>query len=83
MVESLSLWRWSARVTVPVLRRDVSDTALSSLPRHVLSGLKKLIAESAFHLKELPPPELFAKLRQASLTYPSHCCAFHNVRRNG
>lgn len=65
-----------------VLCRDVSYTALSSLPRHILSGLKKLIAESTFQLKELPPPELFAKLHQANLTYPSHCCAFHNVRRN-
>lgn len=60
----------------------MSDTALGSLPRHVLPGLKKLIAESAFQLKELPPPELFARLRQANLTYPSHCCAFDKVRRN-
>lgn len=65
-----------------VLCRDVSSTALSSLPLHILPGLKKLIAESTFQLKELPPLELFARLHQANLTYPSHCCAFHNVRRN-
>lgn len=67
---------------VPVLCRDISYTALSALPDHVLSGLKKLIAESAFQLKELPPPQLFGHLQQANLTYPSHCCAFHNLRRN-
>ncbi|XP_068160873.1 follicle-stimulating hormone receptor isoform X2 [Antennarius striatus] len=61
---------------------DVSHTALSSLPNDVLGGLKTLIAESAFHLKELPPPQLFTRLREANLTYPSHCCAFHNVPRN-
>uniref|UniRef100_H3CD69 Thyrotropin receptor n=1 Tax=Tetraodon nigroviridis TaxID=99883 RepID=H3CD69_TETNG len=61
---------------------DVSFTALSALPHPVLPGLRKLMAESAFQLRELPPPELFARLRQASLTYPSHCCAFHRVRRN-
>ncbi|XP_068610371.1 follicle-stimulating hormone receptor [Brachionichthys hirsutus] len=61
---------------------DVSHTALSSLPNHILGGVQKLIAESAFHLKELPPPQLFTRLRQANLTYRSHCCAFHNVRHN-
>uniref|UniRef100_A0A3Q3WJS9 Thyrotropin receptor n=1 Tax=Mola mola TaxID=94237 RepID=A0A3Q3WJS9_MOLML len=61
---------------------DISQTALSSLPDCILGGLQKLIAESAFHLKELPPLQLFTKLRQASLTYPSHCCAFQNVHRN-
>ncbi|KAM9336920.1 follicle-stimulating hormone receptor [Symphorus nematophorus] len=61
---------------------DISHTPLSSLPGYILGGLQKLIAESAFHLKELPPLQLFTKLHQANLTYPSHCCAFHNIYRN-
>uniref|UniRef100_A0A3P8NG23 Thyrotropin receptor n=1 Tax=Astatotilapia calliptera TaxID=8154 RepID=A0A3P8NG23_ASTCA len=61
---------------------DISETALASLPDSILGGLKRLIAESAFNLKELPPLQLFTKLRQAKLTYPSHCCAFLNMHRN-
>uniref|UniRef100_A0A669EBD5 Thyrotropin receptor n=1 Tax=Oreochromis niloticus TaxID=8128 RepID=A0A669EBD5_ORENI len=61
---------------------DVSETALTSLPDSILDGLKRLIAESAFNLKELPPIQLFTKLHQAKLTYPSHCCAFLNMHRN-
>ncbi|XP_034050408.1 follicle-stimulating hormone receptor [Thalassophryne amazonica] len=61
---------------------DISHTAVSSLPHSILGGLHKLIAEFAFHLKELPPLHLFTKLRQAKLTYPSHCCAFNNMHRN-
>ncbi|KAI3365125.1 hypothetical protein L3Q82_010240 [Scortum barcoo] len=61
---------------------DISNTALSSLPDTILGGLQRLIAESAFQLKELPPLQLFTKLHQANLTYPSHCCAFQNVHRN-
>ncbi|XP_028331170.1 follicle-stimulating hormone receptor isoform X2 [Gouania willdenowi] len=62
---------------------DVSQTALSSLPHSILGGLETLIAESAFHLKELPPLRLFTKLSSANLTYPSHCCAFNNTNSNG
>uniref|UniRef100_A0A7N6AW69 Thyrotropin receptor n=1 Tax=Anabas testudineus TaxID=64144 RepID=A0A7N6AW69_ANATE len=61
---------------------DISHTALSSLPDSILGGLQRLIAQSAFHLKELPPLQLFTKLHQANLTYPSHCCAFQNIHRN-
>ncbi|KAM3592381.1 uncharacterized protein V6R79_017614 [Siganus canaliculatus] len=62
---------------------DISHTALSSLPHNIIGGLQKLIAQSAFHLKELPPLELFTKLYQANLTYPSHCCALEkNIHRN-
>ncbi|TKS89786.1 Follicle-stimulating hormone receptor [Collichthys lucidus] len=61
---------------------DISHTALSSLPDCILSGLQRLIAESAYQLKELPPLQLFTKLHQASLTYSSHCCAFQNIHRN-
>uniref|UniRef100_A0A4W6DS32 Thyrotropin receptor n=1 Tax=Lates calcarifer TaxID=8187 RepID=A0A4W6DS32_LATCA len=61
---------------------DISHTALSSLPDSILGGLQRLIAQSAFHLKKLPPLRLFTKLHQANLTYPSHCCAFQNIHRN-
>uniref|UniRef100_A0A3P8U3X6 Thyroid stimulating hormone receptor n=1 Tax=Amphiprion percula TaxID=161767 RepID=A0A3P8U3X6_AMPPE len=61
---------------------DISQTALSSLPDSILGGLTRLFAESAFHLKELPPLHLFTKLRFANLTYSSHCCAFQNMHRN-
>ncbi|XP_078135751.1 follicle-stimulating hormone receptor [Sander vitreus] len=61
---------------------DISHTALSSLPDYILSGLQELIAEAAHNLKKLPPLELFTKLRQANLTYPSHCCLLQNISRN-
>ncbi|XP_033467220.1 follicle-stimulating hormone receptor [Epinephelus lanceolatus] len=61
---------------------DISETALSSLPDSILGGLQKLFAQSAFHLKELPPLQLFTELRQAHVTYPSHCCPFQNINRN-
>ncbi|KAM9837910.1 follicle-stimulating hormone receptor [Aulostomus maculatus] len=61
---------------------DVSHTALRSLPVSVLGGLQKLIAMSAFQLKKLPCLKLFTKLRQADMTYPSHCCAFEKIHRN-
>uniref|UniRef100_A0A8C9YTN5 Thyroid stimulating hormone receptor n=1 Tax=Sander lucioperca TaxID=283035 RepID=A0A8C9YTN5_SANLU len=55
---------------------------LSSLPDYILGGLQELIAEAAHNLKKLPPLELFTKLRQANLTYPSHCCLLQNISRN-
>ncbi|XP_075999671.1 follicle-stimulating hormone receptor [Genypterus blacodes] len=61
---------------------DISQTALSSLPDSILGGLRRLIAESTYHLKELPRVQLFTNLRQADFTYPSHCCAFRNIHRN-
>ncbi|KAM4715329.1 follicle-stimulating hormone receptor [Anableps anableps] len=61
---------------------DVSQTAVSSLPDSILSGLKKLLAESAYHLKELSIVQRYTKLHIAKLTYPSHCCAFKNMHRN-
>uniref|UniRef100_A0A668AXW5 Thyrotropin receptor n=1 Tax=Myripristis murdjan TaxID=586833 RepID=A0A668AXW5_9TELE len=61
---------------------DISGTKLSSLPESILGELQRLIAEKATHLKTLPPLQLFTKLHQAALTYPSHCCAFRNIHRN-
>ncbi|XP_069881115.1 follicle-stimulating hormone receptor [Dipodomys merriami] len=60
---------------------DVSRTRIHSLPSHGLEKLKKLRARSTYNLKKLPSLEKFVALLEASLTYPSHCCAFANWRR--
>ncbi|XP_046888600.1 follicle-stimulating hormone receptor [Hypomesus transpacificus] len=60
----------------------ISHTAVSSLPESILWGIQVLSAESVFTLKELPSPDHFPLLWEASLTYPSHCCAFQNMPRN-
>ncbi|KAM4526521.1 follicle-stimulating hormone receptor [Fundulus diaphanus] len=61
---------------------DVSHTAVSSLPDSILGGLRRLLARSAYRLKELPVVQRYTKLYIANLTYPSHCCAFNNMHRN-
>uniref|UniRef100_A0A4W4G9S1 Thyrotropin receptor n=3 Tax=Electrophorus electricus TaxID=8005 RepID=A0A4W4G9S1_ELEEL len=61
---------------------DISRTAISALPESMLGGLKLLTATSVYSLKWLPRLELFAELTQANLTYPSHCCAFKNFKKN-
>ncbi|XP_041714538.1 follicle-stimulating hormone receptor [Coregonus clupeaformis] len=61
---------------------DISHTAVSSLPESVLGEVEHLSAVSVFSLRALPPLFLFTKLRQANLTYSSHCCAFHKHQRN-
>ncbi|XP_006839506.1 PREDICTED: follicle-stimulating hormone receptor isoform X2 [Chrysochloris asiatica] len=60
---------------------DVSRTRIHSLPTYGLENLKKLRARSTYNLKKLPNLEKFVALVEASLTYPSHCCAFGNWRR--
>uniref|UniRef100_A0A665WUR2 G-protein coupled receptors family 1 profile domain-containing protein n=1 Tax=Echeneis naucrates TaxID=173247 RepID=A0A665WUR2_ECHNA len=60
---------------------DVSFTALSSLPPKGLQQVRFLKARSALALKSLPPLDSLAELVEATLTYPSHCCAFHTWRR--
>ncbi|XP_062911908.1 follicle-stimulating hormone receptor isoform X4 [Mobula hypostoma] len=57
---------------------DISRTSISMLPVHGLKSVKKLIAQATYNLKKLPPLDNFVKLREASMTYPSHCCAFEN-----
>ncbi|XP_051772656.1 lutropin-choriogonadotropic hormone receptor [Ctenopharyngodon idella] len=54
---------------------DVSSTALETLPSHGLESVLMLVARSAFALKRLPPLKGLKSLRDAQLTYPSHCCA--------
>ena len=69
-------------VCVCVCQSFISHTAVSSLPESILWGIQVLSAESVFTLKELPSPDHFPLLWEASLTYPSHCCAFQNMPRN-
>ncbi|XP_012873383.1 PREDICTED: lutropin-choriogonadotropic hormone receptor [Dipodomys ordii] len=58
---------------------DISSTNLQTLPSHGLEAIQTLIATSSYSLKTLPSREKFANLLDATLTYPSHCCAFRNV----
>ncbi|XP_063297549.1 follicle-stimulating hormone receptor isoform X2 [Pelobates fuscus] len=60
---------------------DISKTKISALPSYGLENIKRLIAMSAYNLKKLPPMEKFSELIEADLTYPSHCCAFSNSKR--
>ncbi|KAM8946507.1 follicle-stimulating hormone receptor [Pelodytes ibericus] len=60
---------------------DISKTRIRSLPSYGLETIKRLIAKSTYHLKKLPPLEKFSELIEANLTYPSHCCAFANWKR--
>ncbi|XP_060104901.1 follicle-stimulating hormone receptor [Heteronotia binoei] len=57
---------------------DISETKISFLPSIGLEHISKLVAKSTYNLKKLPAMEKFRALMEASLTYPSHCCAFAN-----
>ncbi|KAM4598832.1 lutropin-choriogonadotropic hormone receptor [Fundulus diaphanus] len=54
---------------------DVSATALTKLPAHGLESVLMLSAQSTYGLKSLPPLKGLGSLREAHLTYNSHCCA--------
>ncbi|EHH22114.1 hypothetical protein EGK_05317 [Macaca mulatta] len=58
---------------------DISSTKLQALPSYGLESIQTLIATSSYSLKKLPSREKFANLLEATLTYPSHCCAFRNL----
>ncbi|XP_048208176.1 lutropin-choriogonadotropic hormone receptor [Perognathus longimembris pacificus] len=58
---------------------DISSTKLQTLPSYGLESIQTLIAMSSYSLKKLPSREKFTNLLEATLTYPSHCCAFRNV----
>ncbi|XP_036291161.1 follicle-stimulating hormone receptor isoform X2 [Pipistrellus kuhlii] len=60
---------------------DISRTRIHSLPSYGLENLKKLRARSTYNLKKLPSLEKLVALTEATLTYPSHCCAFANWRQ--
>ncbi|XP_039857219.1 lutropin-choriogonadotropic hormone receptor isoform X1 [Simochromis diagramma] len=57
---------------------DVSATALTKLPSQGLESVLVLFAQSAYTLKSLPPLQGLWSLREAHLTYNSHCCALLN-----
>ncbi|XP_059817454.1 thyrotropin receptor [Hypanus sabinus] len=61
---------------------DVSQTSVHSLPSKGLEPLKELMAKNTWTLKKLPPLKTFLHLTRADLTYPSHCCAFKNWKKN-
>uniref|UniRef100_A0A3B4YNR0 Lutropin-choriogonadotropic hormone receptor n=1 Tax=Seriola lalandi dorsalis TaxID=1841481 RepID=A0A3B4YNR0_SERLL len=54
---------------------DVSATALTKLPPQGLESVRVLLAQSAYGLKSLPPLQGLWSLREAHLTYNSHCCS--------
>uniref|UniRef100_A0A8D2DR48 Lutropin-choriogonadotropic hormone receptor n=1 Tax=Sciurus vulgaris TaxID=55149 RepID=A0A8D2DR48_SCIVU len=58
---------------------DISSTKLQALPSYGLESIQTLIATSSYSLKKMPSREKFTNLLDATLTYPSHCCAFRNV----
>nr|XP_023474878.1 lutropin-choriogonadotropic hormone receptor isoform X2 [Equus caballus] len=58
---------------------DISSTKLQALPSYGLESIQTLIATSSYSLKKLPSREKFTNLLAATLTYPSHCCAFRNL----
>uniref|UniRef100_A0A8C0SI75 Lutropin-choriogonadotropic hormone receptor n=1 Tax=Canis lupus familiaris TaxID=9615 RepID=A0A8C0SI75_CANLF len=58
---------------------DISSTKLQTLPSYGLGSIQTLIATSSYALKKLPSREKFTSLLDATLTYPSHCCAFRNL----
>ncbi|XP_062323813.1 thyrotropin receptor [Osmerus eperlanus] len=60
---------------------DVSLTGVTSLPSAGLESLRELMARNAWSLKKLPPIKTFKQLTMADLTYPSHCCAFKNLKK--
>ncbi|XP_067421020.1 lutropin-choriogonadotropic hormone receptor-like [Emydura macquarii macquarii] len=59
---------------------DISSTSLEYLPSYGLEAIQVLNAASSYSLKRIPPLEKFVNLLEAVLTYPSHCCAFRNLR---
>ncbi|XP_022429596.1 lutropin-choriogonadotropic hormone receptor isoform X2 [Delphinapterus leucas] len=58
---------------------DISSTKLQALPSYGLESIQTLIATSSYSLKRLPSRETLTNLLDATLTYPSHCCAFRNM----
>lgn len=59
----------------------MSLTGVTSLPSAGLESLRELMARNAWSLKKLPPIKTFKHLTTADLTYPSHCCAFKNLKK--
>uniref|UniRef100_A0A8C1FJ92 Thyrotropin receptor n=1 Tax=Cyprinus carpio carpio TaxID=630221 RepID=A0A8C1FJ92_CYPCA len=60
---------------------DVSESAVTSLPTRGLESLRELCARNVWALKKLPLIKTFRHMITADLTYPSHCCAFKNLKK--
>ncbi|XP_026147335.1 thyrotropin receptor isoform X2 [Carassius auratus] len=60
---------------------DISESAVTSLPTRGLESLRELCARNVWTLKKLPPIKTFRHMITADLTYPSHCCAFKNLKK--
>ncbi|ELT95276.1 hypothetical protein CAPTEDRAFT_139301, partial [Capitella teleta] len=58
--------------------RDLSGSSIQHLPTKGLSMLEKLFLEDIWSLKVFPFVLDFFYVKEASLTYPHHCCAFHH-----
>ncbi|XP_060770200.1 thyrotropin receptor [Neoarius graeffei] len=67
-------------ISGPVLL-DISDSGVTSLPARGLESLRELSARNVWALKKLPPIKTFRNLIDADMTYPSHCCAFKNLKK--
>uniref|UniRef100_A0A4X2LDL2 Thyrotropin receptor n=1 Tax=Vombatus ursinus TaxID=29139 RepID=A0A4X2LDL2_VOMUR len=61
---------------------DISYTSVTALPPKGLEHLKELIARNTWTLKKLPFSLSFLHLIRVDLSYPSHCCAFKNRKKN-
>ncbi|XP_075720673.1 lutropin-choriogonadotropic hormone receptor [Rhinoderma darwinii] len=61
-------------------RLDIASTPLDHLPVHGLEYIQVLVAEQCYYLKKLPALDKLPNLMDAQLTYPSHCCAFTDMR---
>ncbi|KAG8443664.1 hypothetical protein GDO86_008999, partial [Hymenochirus boettgeri] len=61
-------------------RLDITSTAVEHLPNYGLEFIQVLVAEHSYYLKKLPALDKLANLIDARLTYPSHCCAFRNMK---
>ncbi|KAJ8411777.1 hypothetical protein AAFF_G00154150 [Aldrovandia affinis] len=60
---------------------DVSQSHVTSLPTIGLESLYELMVRNTWTLKKLPPVKTFLHLRNAELTYPSHCCGIKNLKK--
>ncbi|XP_072535869.1 thyrotropin receptor isoform X2 [Salminus brasiliensis] len=70
-----------AEITSGPMLLDVSDSGVTSLPSRGLESLRELRARNVWALKKLSPVKTFMHLITAYLTYPSHCCAFKNLKK--
>ncbi|VVC36219.1 GPCR, rhodopsin-like, 7TM,Leucine-rich repeat,Leucine-rich repeat domain, L domain-like,G protein- [Cinara cedri] len=56
---------------------DLSDTSIQSLPTVGLEELEVLKVENTYTMTIFPSIYNFQNIKEARLTYPYHCCAFH------